>query len=56
MVLRTALAQGEPVFVASGTEPRARVLVQPGSLYRVVRGWWVIPDAVHAAALCDMGA
>jgi hypothetical protein len=59
LVLRTATELGKPVFVASGTtEPRAAVpaQMQPGSLYGLVSGWWVVPHAVHEAALCDVGA
>ena len=58
LVLRTALEQGKPVFVASGTEPRvpAPAAILPGSLYGLVRGWWVVPHAVHADTLCDVEA
>jgi hypothetical protein len=58
LVLRTALEQGKPVFVASATEPRApaSAVVRPGSMYGLVSGWWVVPRAIHAAALCDVGA
>jgi hypothetical protein len=58
LVLRTALEQGKPVFVASGTEPHVAVpaQIQPGSLYGLVSGWWVTPHAAHADALCGLGA
>ena len=56
LVLRTAVEQGKPVFVASSTEPRAPADVLPGSLYGLVRGWWVVPHPIHADALCDVGA
>ena len=58
LVLRTAVDQGRPVFVASGMEPRgaAPAVLVPGSLYGLVRGWWVVPQPIHADALCDVGA
>ena len=56
LVLRTAVEQGKPVFVASATEPRTPAVVTPGSLYGLVSGWWVVPHSVHADTLCDVGA
>ena len=55
LVLRAALEQLKPVFVASGTEPRAPApaVLLPGSLYGLVGGWWVVPHPIHADGPCD---
>ena len=55
LVLRAALEQLKPVFVASGTEPRAPApaALLPGSLYGLVGGWWVVPHPIHADGPCD---
>ena len=56
LVLRTALEQGKPVFVASATEPHAPAVVRPGRLYGLVSGWWVVQRVVRANIPCDVGA
>ena len=55
LVLRTALDQLKPVFVASSVEPRAPApaVLLPGSLYGLVDGWWVVPHPIHADGPCD---
>jgi hypothetical protein len=55
LVLRAALEQLKPVFVASTTEPRAPApaVLLPGSLYGLVEGWWVVPHPIHADGPCD---
>ena len=55
LVLRAALEQLKPVFVASGTEPRAPApaVLLPGNLYGIVEGWWVVLHPIHADGPCD---
>jgi hypothetical protein len=55
LVLRAALDQLKPVFVASSVEPHAPApaVLLPGSLYGLVEGWWVVPHPIHADGPCD---
>jgi hypothetical protein len=55
LVLRAALEQLKPVFVASGPKPciPAPAVLLPGSLYGLVEGWWVVPHPIHADGPCD---
>lgn len=58
LVLRTAVEQGKLEFVTSATEPYApaSAQIEPGRLYGIVSGWWVVSDALRAKVSCDVGA
>ena len=55
LVLRAALDQLKPVFVAASGKPRAPApaVVLRGSLYGLVDGWWVVPHPIHDGGPCD---